>query len=187
MASGKIWNRRTAVAGGAALAAGSIWALRGPSGPSHFAIPGKGTLRRGNGAEPETLDNSLSTGDSDDHIIGDLMVGLVTESLTAEPVPGIAAGWTTSPDGLTWRFKLREAEWSDGVPITAEDVVFSWRRLLDPATAARYAYYLYVVKNAEAINAGRQPASALGISAIGDHELEVRLEHPAPYLLQMLM
>jgi oligopeptide transport system substrate-binding protein len=187
MASSKAWNRRAAVAGGAALAGGTYWALREPSGTSRSTIPERGTLRHGNGAEPETLDNSLSTGQQDDTIIGDLMVGLVTEDAQARPIPGMATEWTTSPDGLTWRFKLREAQWSDGIPVTAEDVVFSWRRLVDPATAARYGYYLYVVKNAEPINAGKLPASALGVSAIAERELEVRLERPAPYLLQMLM
>jgi oligopeptide transport system substrate-binding protein len=187
MASSKAWNRRAAVIGGASLAAGVTWALRRPSPSTHFTIPDKGTLRRGNGAEPETLDNSLFTADSDDNIVGDLTVGLVTEDMQSKPLPGMATEWTTSPGGLTWRFKLREAVWSDGAPVTAEDFVFAWRRLVDPATAARYAYYIYLIKNAEAVNAGKRPASDLGISAIGDHELEVRLEHPAPYLLQMLM
>ncbi len=187
MVWGKRWSRRGAVAGGAALAAGAVWTLRKPSGPARSAIPGKGVLRRGNGAEPETLDNSLFTADSDDNIVGDLTVGLVTEGPGAEPLPGMALAWSTSPDGLTWRFRLREAVWSDGVPVTAQDFVFAWRRLLDPATAARYAYYLYLIKNAEAVNAGKMPPSALGIAADGAAELEVRLEHPAPYLLQMLM
>jgi oligopeptide transport system substrate-binding protein len=187
MASSKIWNRRGAVIGGACLAAGVTWALRRPSGVSRSGIPGKDTLRRGNAAEPETLDNSLASSDGDDNIIGDLMVGLVTEDIGARPIPGMATEWKTSPDGLTWNFKLREAQWSDGVPVTAEDFVFSWRRLLDPAVAARYGNYLYLVKNAEPVNAGKLPPSALGIRAVAARELEVRLEHPAPYLLQMLM
>lgn len=187
MASSKAWNRRGAVIGGASLAAGGYWALRGPSGVSRSGIPGKGTLRRGNSAEPETLDNTLSSSDGDDNIMGDLMVGLVTEDIGARPIPGMATEWKTSPDGLTWNFKLREAVWSDGVPVTAEDFVFSWRRLADPATAARYGNYLYLVKNAEPVNGGKLPPSALGISAIAERQLEVRLEHPAPYLLQMLM
>src|SRR4051812_16416964 len=186
MASGKRWNRRGAVVGGAALAAGAYWALREPSSPSHSAIPGKGVLRRGNGAEPETLDNALSTADSDDNIIGDLTVGLVTEDARSRPIAGMATAWTTSPDGLTWRFKLREAEWSDGVPVTAEDFVFAWRRLVDPATAARYAYFLYVIKNARAVNAGKLPLSSLGVRAAGPATLEIALEHPVPYLLEML-
>jgi oligopeptide transport system substrate-binding protein len=187
MASGKIWNRRAAVIGGVGLAAGGYWALRRRSGISRSAIPAKTTLRRGNSAEPETLDNSLASADGDDNIIGDMMVGLMTEDVGARPIPGMAVEWKTSPDGLTWNFKLREAQWSDGVPVTAEDFVFSWRRLVDPATAARYGSYLYLVKNAEPINAGKLPPSTLGVSTIAERELEVRLEHPAPYLLEMLM
>ena len=64
------------------------------------------------------------------------MVGLMDSDPMADPVPGMATRWTTSPDGLTWTFHLREALWSDGMPVTADDFVFSWRRLLDPATAA---------------------------------------------------
>ncbi len=187
MTSRKTWNRRLAVAGGVSLAAGGYLALRSPSTSSRSTIPDKGVLRWGNGAEPETLDNSLSTGTQDDNIIGNLTMGLITEDARAQPVPGVATEWKTSPDGLTWNFKLRQAQWSDGVPITADDVVFSWRRLLDPATAARYAYYLYVVKNAEPINVGKLPPDRLGVKAVGKYELEVTLERPAPYLLQMLM
>jgi ABC-type oligopeptide transport system substrate-binding subunit len=75
MVSGKVWNRRLALAGGAALAAGgATLALRRPSETAHHAIPDAGTLRRGNGSEPQTLDNSISTGTQDDNIISDLMV-----------------------------------------------------------------------------------------------------------------
>ena len=183
----KTWSRRLALAGGAAAAAGGTWALRRPSGSHTTRIPDAGTLRRGNGAEPETLDNAMSTGTQDDNIIGDLMMGLMTEDAGGHPVPGMAIQWTTAPDGLTWRFKLRDAQWSDGVALTAEDFVFSWRRLVDPATGAPYAYYLYVIKNAESINAGKMKPDKLGITALGPHELEIRLERPAPYLLQMLM
>src|SRR6185503_10230821 len=163
MVSGKVWNRHLALAGGAALAAGgATLALRRPSETAHHAIPDAGTLRRGNGSEPQTLDNSISTGTQDDNIISDLMVGLLTENAEARPIPGMAIKWMTSSDGLTWRFTLREAQWSDGVPVTAEDVVFSWRRLPDPATASPYGQYLNLVKNAEAINAGKLPVTALG-------------------------
>ena len=123
MASSKTWNRRGAVIGGVSLAAGVTWALREPSGTSRSGIPGKDTLRRGNAAEPETLDNSLASSDGDDNIIGDLMVGLVTEDIGARPIAGMATEWKTSPDGLIWNFKLREAVWSDGVPVTASVAV----------------------------------------------------------------
>jgi len=101
-------------------------------------------------------------------------------------VPGMATHWQTSADGLTWTFYLREASWSDGKPCTAEDFVFSWQKLLDPATAAYYAYYAYPIKNGRAINSGKMPASALGAKALDDRTFQVTLEHPVPHLLQMV-
>src|SRR4051812_42769451 len=142
MAPGKAWSRRLALAGGAALAAGAATLTLRRGGVSH-KIPDAKTLRRGNSAEPQTLDPGLSTGQQDDSILGDLMTGLMTEDILAQPIPGMATHWTTSPDGLTWTFFLRDAVWSDGVPVTAEDFVFAWRRTLDPGLAAPYAYFLY--------------------------------------------
>ena len=188
MASGKTWNRRAAVIGGAGLAAaGGYWALRRPSKPSHSLIPDGKTFRRGNAAEPQTLDPSLSAGVQEEEIIGDLMVGLVMPDPDAKPIPALATRWTTSPDGLIWTFYLREAQWSDGAPITADDFVFGWRRILDPATASTYSYFLYPLKNAEAVNGGKLPGTALGARAVDPHTLEVTLEHPAPYFIEMLM
>jgi oligopeptide transport system substrate-binding protein len=188
MASGKAWNRRLALAGGAALAAtGGYFGLRQPSGSVHHTIPDGRTFRRGNGAEPQTLDPSLAVGVQDDYILGDLMMGLTTEDAHGRVLPGMAERWTTSPDGLTWTFFLREALWSDGVPVTAEDFVFAWRRLLDPKQAAPYAYFLYPVKNAVAVNGGKQPPEALGARALDARRFEVELHHPAPYMLEMLM
>lgn len=188
MASGKTWNRRLALAGGALLAAGgATWALRRPSNGVHHKIADAGTLLLGNNSEPQTLDPSMSTGTQDDNIMGDLMMGLMTEDVMAQPIPGMATRWATSSDGLTWTFFLREALWSDGVPVTAGDFVFAWQRLLDPGLGAPYAYYVYFLKNAAAINAGKLPPGALGAKALDPHTLEMKLEHPAPYLLEMLM
>src|SRR5665213_4136379 len=187
MASGKAWNRRLALAGGAALAAGgATLALRRRPGGIHHKIADAGTFRRGNIAEPETLDPIMSAGVQDFEIIGDLMMGLMAHDAYARPIPGMATHWDTSTDGLTWTFHLREALWSDGVPVTAEDFVFSWRRLLDPTIASGYSYFLYLVKNAVAINGGKLPGTALGVRAVDAHTFEIRLEHPAPYLLEML-
>jgi len=187
MASGKTWNRRLALAGGAALAAGGGYLGFRPRHDGARHVAEARTLLRGNATEPETLDGSLSSSQYDDAIIGDMTIGLMTEDAKANPIPGMALRWTVSSDGLTWTFFLRQTVWSDGIPVTAHDFVFSWQRLLDPRTAARYAYFLYVVKNAEAVNAGKSPPAALGVKALDDHTLEVRLEHPAPYLLQMMM
>jgi oligopeptide transport system substrate-binding protein len=186
--SAKGWNRRAALlAGGAAAAGVAYLALKpGKTAPRHVVLE-PGTFYRGNGADPMTLDPSLADATWEDSIVGDLMVGLVTEDERGRGIPGIAESWTTSPDGLTWTFKLRDALWSDGVPVTADDFVFSWARVLDPQLAASYAYFPYVIKNAEAINAKKMPPSSLGARALDARTLEVHLEHPAPYLPEMLM
>ncbi len=178
-------NRRLALlGGGAALAAGGL-AFAGKGQSSH-ARPVPGTFYFGNAAEPFTLDPILCDSSWEFYIIGDLMMGLVTQDSMARPVPGMAERWETSADGLTWTFHLRDAVWSDSTPFTAEDFVFSWRRLLDPKTAASYAYFPAIIRNAEKITAGHLPGSELGARAIDARTLEVTLEHPAPYLTEML-
>ena len=187
MASGKAWNRRIALAGGAALAAtGGYFALRGPSGNRvHHKVTDARTLLRGNAAEPETLDPTQSSGTQESEIMGDLMIGLTTHDPACKAIPGMATHWETSGDGLIWTFHLREALWSDGVPVTAGDFVFSWQRLVDPASASSYAYFLHLIKNGAAISAGKMPPSALGATAVNARTLRVALEHPAPYLLEL--
>jgi oligopeptide transport system substrate-binding protein len=143
-------------------------------------------LNRGNGAEPESLDPAFAGSIVETNILGDLMVGLTTLDAAARPIPGMAERWETSPDGLTWTFHLRKARWSDGKPVTAENFLFAWRRLLDPRTAARGAQILWVIKNARAITAGRLPTTALGVTASGRSVLKVSLENPAPYLPELL-
>src|SRR6185312_7936466 len=132
------------------------------------------------------LDPTLSQSAPEMFVMCDLLAGLMVYDAAGEPVPGMALRWETSPDGLTWTFHLREALWSDGAKVTADDFVFSWQRILDPKMAAGYAYFLYVLKNAEPINKGKLPTSALGVRALDERTLEMTLEHPAPYLLEML-
>jgi oligopeptide transport system substrate-binding protein len=148
---------------------------------------GAAVLNRGNGAEPQSLDPQFVGGSGEANVVGDLMVGLTTPGPKGAPVPGMAAQWTVSADGLVWTFHLRPARWSDGAPVTAHDFVFAFRRLLDPATAAPYAYNLWVLKNAHAISEGKLPPEALGAAAPDDHTLILTLAHPAPYLPQLLM
>ncbi|HEY2836269.1 MAG TPA: peptide ABC transporter substrate-binding protein, partial [Rhizomicrobium sp.] len=187
MARKKGWNRRLLLGGGAALFLGGNYiAGRSKTASPHHPRLKPGTFHLGNAAEPFTLDPNLSDATWEDFIIGDLMMGLATEDSMARPVPGMAERWEISPDGLIWTFHLRETQWSDGVPLTAEDFLYAWRRVLDPKTAASYAYFPYIIKNAEPINAGKLPGSALGAYARDPHTLEVHLEHPAPYLLEML-
>jgi len=143
-------------------------------------------LNRGNGAEPESLDPAFAGSVMEANILGDLMVGLTTLDAAAKPIPGMAERWETSPDGLTWTFHLRKARWSDGTTVTADNFVFAWRRLLDPKTASRGAPNLWVVKNAHAITTGTMPPAALGVAAPNPSTLKITLEHPAPYLPELL-
>ncbi|HWU55961.1 MAG TPA: peptide ABC transporter substrate-binding protein [Rhizomicrobium sp.] len=152
------------------------------------AVPARAEtiLNRGNGAEPESLDPAQAGSVMETNILGDLMVGLTTLDAAARPVPGIAERWETSADGLTWTFHLRGCHWSDKKPVTAENFVLAWRRLLDPRTAARGAQLLWVIRNARAITAGEKPAAALGVTAASPTLLKITLEHPTPYLPELL-
>ena len=143
-------------------------------------------LNRGNGAEIKSLDPHFIDGLNESNVEGELLIGLLTVDAAGRPIPGAATNWTTSPDGRTWTFHLRDHLWSDGLPVTAQDFVFAWQRLLDPGTGASYAYNLWVVKNAHAISRGSLPPSALGVHAPDDRTLVVALEHPAAYLPELL-
>src|SRR5215831_13097123 len=143
-------------------------------------------LNRGNGAEPKSLDPHFVDLIPESNILGDLLMGLTTFDASARPIPGAASSWTVSGDGKTWTFHIRPHLWSDGAPVSAQDFVFAWRRLLDPRTAAYYAYNLWVLKNAHAVSAGKLPPASLGVSAPDDSTLVVQLEHPASYLPELL-
>ena len=148
---------------------------------------GKVCLEYGNETEPLTLDPQTSNLNTEQRIIGDLLVGLTTEAPDAAPQPGMATSWETSADGLTWTFHLRDAKWSDGVPVTADDFVYAYRRILDPRTASIYAYLVTLLKNGRAVNEGKAPLSAVGARAADARTLVLTLEHPAPYLPELLM
>lgn len=144
-------------------------------------------LRRGNDGEPESLDPHRVGSHWENSIMGDLFLALTTEDAKGDPIPGAAERWTTSPDGLTWTFTLRPGlQWSDGEPLTASDFEFGFRRLLDPKTAARYAFIQYVIKNAEKANAGKAPLDQVGVRALDDRTLEITLEKPTPFLPGLL-
>jgi oligopeptide transport system substrate-binding protein len=143
---------------------------------------------RGNTAEPQTLDPAKAATTYEANILIDLFEGLVTPDARANIMPGVARSWQISDDQTVYTFELRpEATWSNGDPVTADDFVYSFRRLEDPATAAEYASMLYVVKNAEAVNAGDLAPEELGVRAIGTRTIEITLEAPTPYFLEMLM
>ena len=144
------------------------------------------TLNRGNGSEPDSLDPQFVGGTAEENILNDLMVGLTTLDAAGRPIPGIADRWTVSADGLSWNFHLRKALWSDGSPVTADDFDFAFRRILDAKTASRYAYNLWIIKNARAFSGGKLPYQALGVEVPKPDTLILRLEHPAPWLPELL-
>ncbi|RIJ25944.1 peptide ABC transporter substrate-binding protein [Henriciella barbarensis] len=143
-------------------------------------------LRRGISAKVDTLDPHRSSAKWENIVISDMIVGLMTITPEREVIPGVATSWETSEDGLTWTFNLRESQWSDGEPVTADDFVYAFRRIQNPEIASQYSSLLYIVKNAAQVNSGELPPEELGVRAIDDLTFEITLEEPAPYLLGLL-
>ena len=155
---------------------------------------GRADLAFANGAEPTSLDPATVSGVAEMRLVRFLFEGLVVKHpRTLEPVPGAAESWEVSPDGLRWRFRLREdARWSNGDALTAEDFRWSFARVLDPRTASPWAYQLHAIAGARAwaADAGpdgapRRPFDEVGVRATSPRELEVELEHPTPYFLEL--
>jgi len=137
-----------------------------------------------NNAEPETLDPALLTGQPEFRIAIGLFEGLTRlDPKTAKAIPGLAESWEVSPDACAYTFHLRtNLVWSTGDPITADDLVYSWIRALNPMTAADYAGQLYPLKNAEAFNTGRIKDPALvGVHAVDSLTVRVELNHSTAF------
>jgi oligopeptide transport system substrate-binding protein len=176
----------TSACGAALVLAGCGQSNTQAGGAAGGGSSGEIALNRGNGAEPKSLDPHHTEGTWEAAITGDLLTGLFTEDAEGKPMPGVAERMETSPDGKTWTFHLADHQWSDGMPVTADDFVYAWRRILDPKTAAQYASILYIFKNAESINAGKMKPEDLGAKAIDAKTLQLELEHPAPYITELL-
>ena len=145
------------------------------------------TYNRGNPGDPETLDPQKTSTVVESDILLDLFEGLVTYDAKGNVVPGVAQSWSLSADGMTYTFKLRpEAKWSNGDRVKAEDFAFSFRRLMNPETGAKYANILYTIKNGEKVNKGQVKVDELGVKAIDEGTLEIALETPAPYFIAQL-
>lgn len=148
-----------------------------------------GILHIANQTEPETLDPHIATGVPENNIGMSMFEGLVSaHPKTLEPIPGMAERWDISEDRKTYTFYIRKnAKWSDGTPITAEDYIWSWQRASSPVMGNEYAYMLFVIKNAEAWGTGKlDDFSEVGVRALDSHTLRVELENPAPYFLNLL-
>jgi ABC-type oligopeptide transport system substrate-binding subunit len=150
--------------------------------------PGDQVLIIGNQSEPRSLDPHKTAGVPEANIMLNLYDCLTTyDPKTAEPIPCLATSWEHNADSSVWTFHLRQnATWTDGKPLTADDFVYSWRRITDPDTASPYANLLYYVKNGEALNNGDlKDLTQLGVRALDPYTLEVTMERPTAFFISM--
>lgn len=141
-----------------------------------------------NNAEPESLDPVVIVAQADMRVVQGMFEGLTRlEPVKAQAVPGLAANWDISPDGKTYTFHLRtNLVWSTGEPITADDVVYSWIRALDPKTASSYAGQLYYLKNGKEFNTGViQDPNLVGVHALDKLTVQVELKSPTAFFIDL--
>ncbi len=138
----------------------------------------------------KSMDPQINTDVEGSDVLRNIFEGLYNEDGNGDLVPGVALDHEVSEDGKTYTFNLRkDAKWSNGEPVTAADFVYSWRRLANPATASEYAWYMELmqVENAPEVIAGDKSPEELGVRAVDDHTLEVKITTPLPYFPQMLV
>jgi ABC-type oligopeptide transport system substrate-binding subunit len=160
--------------------------LAGPVGIIAPAAAEK-VLRVANMGEPETLDPHKTSTVGESNILRNLFEGLMVLDPAGNVAPGVAESYAVSEDGLTYTFRLRDnARWSNGEPVTADDFVYSLRRIEDPKTRSQYAEVLYPIKNAEEVNTGKAAVTELGVAAPDARTVGITLKAPTPYFLQLL-
>lgn len=174
-----------AACGGAPAATSSAPASSGAS-----SAAAGGTLNVMVEVEVASLDPQVATDGTSFEVIADYTDGLMQMDETGKAVPAIAESCDVSEDGLTYTFHLhKDAKWSNGDPVKADDFVFGWQRAVDPATASEYSYMLSdigQVKNAADIIAGNKPVTDLGVKAVDDNTFEVSLNVPVSYFLSLM-
>ncbi len=176
---------RSFVAIGVACAISGAWAANVPAGTE---LAAKQELVRNNGSEPASLDPHKVESDVEFNLISDFFDGLVAVRNDGSIEPRLAEKWEEK-DNTVWTFHLRPGlKWSNGEPITAEDVVWSWQRLADPKTASPYASYLggMHIANAAEIALGKQTPDTLGVKALDTNTLQITLTQPTAAFLAML-
>ncbi|EEL64461.1 peptide ABC transporter substrate-binding protein (plasmid) [Bacillus cereus] len=136
-------------------------------------------------AEIPTMDVTKATDSESMNVMRNVFEGLYTLGENNKLIPGVAKSYEVSEDKKTYTFHLRDSKWSNGTPVTAADFVFSWKRAVNPDTAAEYAFLFFDIKNAKSINSKELPIDKLGVKAIDDQTLEVQLEQPIPYFIDL--
>ncbi len=177
----------TGCGGGQDAAGDTTAAADGAQQAGDAAKPEGNVLRYVMSGEPETLDPNMNNYASSSNVLLNLFTGLYQYSADGSGVePACAESYTVSDDGLTYTFKLKEGlKWSDGSPLTAADFEYSWKRELKQETASTAAWQLYYIKNGEAYNNGQCEADEVGVKAIDDTTLEVVLNNPTPYFVNL--
>lgn len=169
------------------LAVVLVLVLVGAGWNQKSAKPESGCLRINLGTEPPSLDWSVTVDNYSFDVIANLMVGLTQYRNNLTCKPSIASTWDVLDNGKRYVFHLRkDVVWSDGKPVTANDFVYAWRRMLTPATAAQNAFLFYDVINAYEFNTGKlKDFSQVGIKAPDDYTLEVKLRRPVAYFINI--
>jgi oligopeptide transport system substrate-binding protein len=152
---------------------------------STLAAPVAQAIRVALQNEPTQLNSTRAIDAQSFFVLGHIFEGLTRNGpKIGEILPGIAQRWEITDQGAT--FHLREdARWSDGEPVRARDFVFAWRMVVDPANASEYAFIMYPIKNARAIQQRKMPVSSLGVIATDDHTLSVVFEKPCGYFISL--
>lgn len=146
---------------------------------------GPQTLRLNLHSEPPTLDPGIAEDSTSGAVIRATFDGLTRTGQDGKPHESVAEKVDVSKDMLTYTFHLRDSKWSNGDPVTAKDFEFAWKRALDPKTASNYAYQLYYIKNGEKFNKNEAKMDDVGVKALDDKTLQVTLENPTPYFLEL--
>ncbi|TGV10835.1 peptide ABC transporter substrate-binding protein, partial [Mesorhizobium sp. M00.F.Ca.ET.186.01.1.1] len=186
---------------GVSLVAGSILAgcsgnqtAAPPSAPAgqkageakQTASAGKPQVFRANlTSEPSTADPGLAKDATSGAVVRATFDGLTRLDKDAKPMNSVASDVKISDDKRVYTFTIRDSKWSNGDPVTAHDFEYAWKRVLNPKLGAEYAYQLYYIKNAEKVHTGKAQATELGVKALDDKTLEVTLENPTPFFLEL--
>lgn len=171
------------------LALGSVLAACSTGGNSEgesSSSNGEKVLKLTDTSDITTADPALATDAVAFNLIANTMEGLYRLDQDGKAIPALAEGEPElNADETVYTFKLRDANWSNGEPVTANDFVYAWQRALDPETASQYAYIMSTVKNADAISTGKLPKEELGVKAVDEKTLEVTLERPDPSFISL--
>jgi oligopeptide transport system substrate-binding protein len=141
-------------------------------------------LRWNLGSDPKTIDPQLNSASDGGDIINNTFEGLMRE-VNGKLQPAMAESYEVSDDGLTYTFKLRDAKWSDGKPVTAHDFEYAWKRALNPETGSEYAFQMFYIKGGQEYFEGKGKVEDVAVKALDDKTLEVTLNAPTPYFLNL--